>query len=656
VYARLTLDDKGNILGTSGTITDIGDRKLMEQFLENKDRLLHGIAEASNILLYNSDYTKALSLVLQKLGEVTCVDRVYIFENHEHPETGEFSTSQRVEWSKENIMPQIDNPDLQNVSYEGLGIMRWLHTLSKDGVISGLIKDFPQTEREILGPQGIISIIAVPIKIDDKFWGFVGFDDCTTERKWSSVEISALSVAAAGIGAAIKRKQVEAALHEALQSDLKKSDEQIRYLEYYDSLTGLPNRVLFKDRLELAISHAKRNQEMFAVMFIDLDRFKNINDTLGHTVGDLLIKAVASRLKQVIQKDDTISRMGGDEFTLIFVDVKDEKYLVKIAEKIMKVFSEPLIINDHELFITASVGISVYPNDGEDAEILIKNADMAMYRAKEHGKNNYQFFTNGMNEKALKKLEIEKNLRKALEKNEFLLHYQPQIDFVKNRIVACEALIRWNNGTNGLVPPGDFIPLAEETGLIIPIGEWVLKTACLQLKKWHNEGHNELRMAVNISAQQFEQKDLAEIVEKILLETQVDPRYLELELTESAIMKSIERAAEIMQRLKSKGIRISIDDFGTGFSSLGYLQKFSADILKIDRSFIKNIPDCANDEAIVTAIINMAHLLGLSVIAEGVEREEQLNFLKSRSCDAIQGYLISKPVPHSEFKQLISGL
>lgn len=736
--------------------------KSMEEDIISKDRILQGLAEAISILLYEQDTTKGFSLALGKLGEVTAVDRVYIFENHPHHETGKFSTSQRFEWSINSVEPQINNPDLQDINYEELGIMRWYNTLSKGKVLSGAVKDFPESEKHLFTPQGIISLLVVPIIIDNEFYGFIGFDDCHKNRLWSKVEESTLLVVAATIGAVIKRKQIEKELQRAVENDFKrtiknlqnlvfkikkdekgefihtlfegklaeflgestesvygksvwdmlpeeaaavlsenlvkafegkicgyelkidnrtyydtlspiiendivtevigsaiditeykKAQDHINFLAYYDTLTELPNRVLFKDRLRQAISHEKRNNQLLSVMFLDLDRFKNINDTLGHTAGDTLLKEVAARLKQIVQEDDTIARMGGDEFTLIFTDIKTENEIVHIAERIMSVFRKPFYIEGHEIYVTASVGISMYPSDGEQFEVLVKNADMAMYRAKEYGRNNYQFFTEGMNEKVIKRLEVESSLRKALEKDEFILHYQPQLDSTTEKIVGCEALIRWNRPGLGLVYPGDFIPLAEETGLIVPIGEWVFIEACSQLKKWHNDGKKDLKMAVNISAQQFEQQDLVELVEKTLEETGIDPKFLEIEITESIIMKSTERTASIFSKLKRMGIKISIDDFGTGFSSLGYLQKFSSDILKIDRSFIQNIPENSRDQAIVTAIINMAHILGLVVIAEGVETEEQLSFLKSVNCDEIQGYYISRPVSSNELENML---
>lgn len=433
----------------------------------------------------------------------------------------------------------------------------------------------------------------------------------------------------------------------------KKIQNQVRLLEFYDSLTNLPNRTLFKDRLDLAIPHAKRNGQLLSIMLIDLDRFKTVNDSLGHDSGDSLLKEVALRLKNIIREDDTLARLGGDEFAFIITDIDHENEIVSVAEKTLAAFKDPFFINSSELYATASIGISTFPNDGQDAETLIKNADMAMYRSKDSGKNSYNFFTTSMNQRVLVKLNMENSLRKAIEKEELILHYQPQVDIHTGKLVGCEALIRWNNPFIGMVSPGDFIPLAEETGLITPIGEWVLRAACYQLKAWHDAGHSYLRMAVNISAQQFEKQNLVQVLDSVLTETAVNPSFLELEITENSIMKNTERTIEILKQIKDRKVRISIDDFGTGFSSLSYLQQFSADALKIDQSFVRNAETSEGSLAIINAIITMAHSLKLSVIAEGVETEDQLALLKSRACDEIQGYLISRPMPAQNFQKLL---
>jgi diguanylate cyclase (GGDEF)-like protein/PAS domain S-box-containing protein len=436
-------------------------------------------------------------------------------------------------------------------------------------------------------------------------------------------------------------------------TEQKEAEKQIKYLAYYDQLTKMPNRVLFSNCLSSEIDRAASKNVSLPVMFLDIDRFKNINDTMGHVVGDEILKEVAKRLKEVIGGNGTIGRMGGDEFIIMLQEIGSEESVPAIAKSILDVFKVPIVIEEKEFFITVSLGISKYPSDGTTIDEIIKNAHTAMYRAKDIGRNNYQFYTLAMNEKAMETLILETELRRAVEKEELFLYYQPQVDIHSKKIVGCEALIRWQHPVRGIVPPGAFIPLAEDTGLIIPIGSWVLKTACKQGKRWHDAGYNDLRVSINISANQFQQNDFVNIVESTLKETGFNPHCLELEITENSIMQSTERTMDIMSKIKALGIRISIDDFGTGFSSLNYLRQFKADVLKIDRSFIKEVSSNASDAAITTAIINIAHSLNLTVIAEGVETQDQLNFLKNKNCNELQGYLISKPVPIIDFEDML---
>ncbi|WP_063868276.1 bifunctional diguanylate cyclase/phosphodiesterase [Paenibacillus sp. Soil766] len=434
-------------------------------------------------------------------------------------------------------------------------------------------------------------------------------------------------------------------------SERKRTEEKINRMVYRDPLTGLPNRLLLNDRLDLALDQAYENQQSMGIMFIDLDRFKFINDTLGHAMGDKLLIEVAKRFEACIGKGDTVSRQGGDEFIILWAHTTADE-MIKNANKIVRIFSQSFTILEHELFVTPSIGISLYPSDGGDIETLIKNADTAMYRVKEQGKNNFQFYTPEMNEAVTKKMQLEIGLRKALERNEFKVFYQPQIDVNTGKITGAEALIRWQHPEWGPISPADFIPLAEETGLIIPIGEWVLNEACRQNKEWQKQGHPPFRIAVNISSRQFKQNNLIDIVSKALDESGLEHKYLELELTESIIQDS-KYAIETMHKLKAMGIFLSIDDFGTGYSSLNYLKLFPIDSLKIDQSFTRNMFEDAKDAALVHTIISMAHNLDLKVIAEGVETKEQLQFLLQKECNEAQGYLISRPLPAQELTSII---
>ena len=430
-------------------------------------------------------------------------------------------------------------------------------------------------------------------------------------------------------------------------TDRRYAQEQIEHQAFHDSLTGLPNRRLFRDRIGVALAHARRSGRNVAVMFLDLDQFKLVNDTLGHTAGDRLLQGIGSRLVNCVRADDTVARMGGDEFTILLADMPDRRGAATVAQKVLDSIRHPVVLDEHELFVTTSIGIAIYPDDGEDAETLLRNADRAMYRAKELGRDNFQYAANAANIDG--RLLLERNLHRALERDEFVVHYQPMVEIATGRLVGAEALVRWQHPEDGLVPPEEFIPTAEESQLIIPLGEWVLRTACAQMKEWHDAGHDWLRVAVNLSARQFQQRDLAATVERILAETGFPARYLDLEITESTAMQNADMSLAILNRLKEMGIRISIDDFGTGYSSLSYLKRFPIDTVKIDQDFVRDLTADANDSAIISAVISMARALNLRVIAEGVETEEQLAFLRREQCAEMQGFLYSRPLSAAEF-------
>ncbi|MEA2489207.1 MAG: hypothetical protein QOH21_999 [Acidobacteriota bacterium] len=427
------------------------------------------------------------------------------------------------------------------------------------------------------------------------------------------------------------------------------AEEQIKHLAYHDALTNLPNRLLFKDRLTVALSHANREGSHLAVLFLDVDRFKVINDSLGHNIGDQLLQSVAARLQNCVRDSDTVARLGGDEFTVLLPRLNRSEDAAPVATKIIEAIRYPFHIEGREFFITTSIGISLFPEDGTDAESLIKNADTAMYQAKELGRDNYQLFNAVINAKALQRILLEHGLRRALTSDEFAVHFQPIFDLRSGKVSGMEALLRWRHPQIGNVPPATFIPLAEATGVMIPIGMWALRTACSQAMAWHEAGFRTLSLAVNLSVTQLQQVDLVPRVREILQETGLPPRLLELEITESSAMLSPETSVRTLYELKKLGIRISLDDFGTGHSSLSYLKRFPIDTLKIDQSFIHDITSDPDSASIVTAIIAMAHSLRLKVIAEGVEFTEQANFLRRHACDQMQGYLIKPPVAADEF-------
>ncbi len=424
--------------------------------------------------------------------------------------------------------------------------------------------------------------------------------------------------------------------------------DQLAHAAEHDSLTGLPNRSLLNDRLEQAIAMAGRLHSKVAVLFLDLDGFKHINDSLGHSTGDKLLQCVAARLRDCVRAPDTVSRQGGDEFVILLQGVRKAEDAIIAANRILEAVAIPHFVEHRELHVTTSIGVSLYPGDGQNAETLIKNADTAMYQAKENGRQGYKFFRPEMNARAVERQSIEEGLRSALERKEFTLHYQPKIDLKTGAINGTEALIRWNHPERGLVPPLQFIPIAEDCGLIIPIGARVLREACGQAKAWADAGLPPMTMAVNVSAVQFRSEGFLESIFAIMSEVGLDPKFLEVEITESVLVKHAEVATTILRALRDKGVRVSVDDFGTGYSSLSYLRKFPLDALKIDQSFVRQITPKPSDAGIVSAIISMGQSLNLRVIAEGVETAEDLAFLKAHNCDEAQGYLFSRPIPANE--------
>jgi diguanylate cyclase (GGDEF)-like protein len=420
-------------------------------------------------------------------------------------------------------------------------------------------------------------------------------------------------------------------------------------MAFYDSLTGLPNRNQFRNHLNKVLT--KQEDKMLAVLFLDLDRFKIINDTKGHTVGDFILQKVANRLSETVKGEGVVSRQGGDEFIILLEEI-DKENVIHVAQKILTEFSNPFEVNDQEFFVTPSIGISLYPADGEDVETLIKNADTAMYQAKERGKNNFQFYSSNLNGISIRKMELENGLRKALEKNQLMLHYQPQVSLTTGELVGIEALIRWQHPERGLIPPSEFIPLAEETGLIVPIGKWVLREACKQRKAWETIGFHGFPIAVNVSVRQFEDDDLIEYIAALLAEIGLDGIRLELEITES-IMQNLENSTIILNQLKELGVLLSIDDFGTGYSSLSYLKHLPIDKIKIDKSFVDDIICHSNQGIMVKTIIDMGLNLNFAVIAEGIETDEQLRFLKENECKIGQGYFFSKPIPADQMDEFL---
>lgn len=494
-----------------------------------------------------------------------------------------------------------------------------------------------------LAAKGITSLLTTPIWLQGKMVGIVCHEHLGIKRKWGMEEQNFAAAIADLVSLALEA------------SERQRSEEMIRYQANYDLLTGLPNKMLFNERLSQALANAASSQSMLGVMFLDLDRFKQINDTLGHLIGDRLLQGVTKRLVKCLREEDTIARWGGDEFTVLLPEIKCKEDAAKIAQRILESLKPDLEIDGHHLHISSSIGIAIYPFDGRDSETLLKNADAALYRAKEQNRNNYQFYNSVMNSKASELLTVEHSLHEALEQQQFIVYYQPQVNTAAGKITQMEALVRWQHPQQGFMSPETFIPMAEENGLIIPIGEWVLKTACAQNKAWQNAGLPPICVAVNISARQFQQPNLVDLVGRVLSETSLAPQFLELEITESVAMKNVEYTREILLELHQMGVRIALDDFGTGYSSLSYLKKLPLDKLKIDKSFVFDLTNDPNDAAIITSIVALGKALNFKVVAEGVETVEHKELLRSFRCKYMQGYFFSRPLRAEDAANLLQN-
>ena len=484
---------------------------------------------------------------------------------------------------------------------------------------------------------------------DEAFEKLMAFGACAPfEKSLLKQDGSCLPVL---FGAALDGEEIICFVADLSQN--RRTQEKLNHLAYHDALTDLPNQVLFKDRLKQAIALSRRYDHMQAVLLLNLDRFKTINDSLGYTAGDRLLQSVAQRLTSCVRESDTVARFGGDEFAVLLTQIPRAQDAANAARAIKEALDQAFLFDDQEVFVASSIGIAIYPQDGRDTGGLLKSAGVALDRAKSEGGNNYQFYTAGGTTRALKQLVLESNLRGGLDRNEFVVHYQPQVDTRSFQLVGMEALVRWQHPTLGLLYPKDFVALAEDSGLIIQLGDWILRAACMQNMMWQDAGLAPMRVSVNFSARQFQQPTFISTVAEILKDTNLDPRWLELELTESSVMKDPEQAIEKLHELKIMGIKVAIDDFGTGYSSLNYLKRFPIDTLKIDKSFVSDVCKDPHDTAIVRAIITLGHALDLTVVAEGVETQEQLQYLSSLDCDVVQGFLFSKSLSVEAFEELL---
>lgn len=593
------------------------------------DHLLHGFARASQLLLIAVDLEIFLPQVLCILGSAADADRVYICQKHPHAPSGDAAMSMRYEWTQANIAPRSSRLHCQNQLCADLRRQPWYRALATGEPIREWSHHFAESKRLELKQDGIMAVLMVPIFVNRELWGYIGFDSCRSSREWLPSDESILVAIAAGIGSAIKRQLTE---------------HKMRHQARHDPLTGLPNRAAFNHQLTQAISHAQASGSCMAVIFLDLDRFKTINDTLGHAIGDKLLIQVTQRFRQELREPDKLARWSGDEFAVLLPDMKSPEAAALIAKRLSNALKSSFSIEGHKLYVTSSMGIAAYPEDGEDVTVLLQNAGAAMHAAKAYGRNTHSFYTTTLNASASQQLALEKHLREALQRDELQLFFQPQINIDEGRVDQLEALMRWDNPQLGWVSPGDFIQLAEEIGLIAELGDWVLKEACSYLRTCHQSGFDSLSMAVNLSAHQIQQPTLVENIEQVLRTFDLSPHYLELEITETADVFNAEASAITLNQLRELGTRVVMDDFGTGYSSFSYLKQFPFNGLKIDRSFIEGIPTDAQNVAMLRAIMALGHELDLRVVAEGVETHEQIACLRSLNCSNVQGYWFSYPL------------
>ncbi len=625
-----------NIVGTVLDITNIKNAEQQEkQRFEQVERFQDALLEWSRV-----DY-KNIEEALQRATEISSrtlnVDRVSIWLYNDDrsaikceilylASSGEYASG--MELSKREF------PRYFEALQEGK-----LMAIT-DAMNDVRTSEFTQTYLE---PLGIVSMLDAPIFYHGNVIGVVCHEQVGVQRGWSPQDREFSSAISKTVSLSLeveKRKGIE---------------EQLEHQAYHDELTNLPNRSLFLDRLDQAIKQAHRANNKLAVLFLDLDNFKEINDSLGHATGDQVLVYIANKLRDNLREVDTIARLGGDEFTLIINSIEDVQPINNLVEHLVDVLQDSMVIGDNELYITSSIGISVYPDDGETSHDLLRNADAAMYKAKDEGRNSYQFYTQDMTERAFQRVLMEANLRRALENEEFVVYYQPQYDVEQHALVGVEALLRWEHPEMGMVSPAQFIPMAEETGLIVPIDRWVMRTAMAQVSEWYREGLEPGKLALNLAVKQLYQADLLEMIGLTLRDTGFRPQWLALEITEGEIMKKPDRAIDLLQRISDLGIEIAIDDFGTGYSSLSYLKRLPVDKLKIDQSFVRDIPGDEEDEAIVLAVIALARSMGLDIIAEGVETEQQQAFLLQKGCAQIQGYLHGRPMTAEVMRTLLNG-
>ena len=632
VSGKAVFDEAGNFKGYRGTGRDITEQKKVEQAIRSHATQQSLIAAFGQRALASGDLDELIARAVIVVGEGLAVAFCSVLQRDRDDHSLIFKAGSG--WQGGWLGSQISGRDAAN---DAKTQNRYVRVFEGPVIVDEFLSGAGVAESDILQIHGIQSGVEVAIEGSDGPYGVLGAYS-REKRGFTPEDVNFLQSVANTLGTAIERKAVE---------------DKVSYLAQFDSLTGLPNRNLFRDRLTQTLTLAQRNAWQVGVIFLDLDEFKSVNDTYGHSAGDKLLALVARRLLECVRTGDTVARLAGDEFAFVLSDLTKAEDASLVAQKIIAALVSPFDLDGNEVYLTASFGIALYPGDGLDSDVLLKNADAAMYRAKGLGRNSHQFYLPQMNEREVERRKMETQLRGALERGEFLLHYQPKVNLTSGSISGFEALLRWQHPQRGLVHPLQFITILEENGLIVPVGEWVVRSVCDQLNRWGQAGVTKCPIAINLSARQFKQKKLDTVIGAILRDAGVEPRFLEFELTESLLMSDAPESVSTLRNLKSYGVRLSVDDFGTGYSSLAYLQRFPLDALKIDRTFIADLTTDSDVATITLAIISLAHNLQLNVVAEGVETEEQLNFLKANGCDEMQGYYFARPLNVVECTQAL---
>ncbi|MCM1981393.1 EAL domain-containing protein [Lyngbya confervoides] len=608
---------------------DITQRKQAEAELRRRDRLSQSVAEVTTHLLTSLNQDSVVDVALEMFGQDIGVDRICISQNHSWGDQEQAATSLRYEWVKPGVDPVLDQPHRQNQVYCQSYLRRWYALLAEDGILSALRTSLPEHERNILFRDGILSILVVPINVHNSFWGFLELDHCTQEYQWAASDVASVRALAASIGAALQRQH---------------QDQRIQHQAFHDALTGLPNRLLFHKRLEAAIAEAQLCHHQVGVMFLDLDKFKVINDTLGHSVGDGLLQEVARRLRQCVRASDTVARWGGDEFTILMPNMQTSEDAVATARRILSTFREVCQIESHTLLINTSIGIALYPNDALEAEVLVRNADIALYQSKDRGRGTYQLYGQGIDAEVPEIFDLHRRLKQGISEQEFILHYQPEYHLKSGKISGMEALILWNHPTYGLMGSDRFLPLAEEAGIMLELGEWMARQVCLQGQQWNQMGFGGLRLALRLSPTQFRQPHFADRIGQILAEYREAHQPFVIEISEALAFDNLAYSQEILLKFKAVGAQVVLDDLGAGDAALTHLTQLPLDGVRLSSQLVRVVQRDRKATAVIRGIMALAQHLGLDVTATGVEKSADFNILAAFDCDYFQGNLIGPGV------------